>query len=169
MDVAKDPDNRQTLALLIDRYQRDLLYTCRVLLRDASLAEDAVQETFLRAYKSLERFEGKSSEKTWLTRIAINVCQNMRKSAWHRYVDRRVEIDTLPIAAESAAEENIALMAEIMRLPRREMEAVWLYYFQDLNLEEVAETLGVAISTVSQRLTKARGRLRKALGGLDDE
>lgn len=169
MDVAKGPDNRQTLSLLIDRHQKDLLYTCRVILRDASLAEDAVQETFLRAYKSLGSFHGQSSERTWLTRIAINVCYSMRKSAWYRYVDRRVQLESLPIAAESAAEENVALMVEIMRLPRKEREAVWLYYFQDLKLEEVAETLGISISTVSQRLGKARDRLRKALGGIDDE
>lgn len=60
MSVVTGPDSRQALHILIDQYQRDLLRTCAMLLWDAHLAEDAVQETFLQAYKSLHKFRGES-------------------------------------------------------------------------------------------------------------
>ena len=56
---------------------------CCVYLRDASMAEDAVQETFLKAYRALDSFKGDSSEKTWLYSIAMNVCRDMRRLAWY--------------------------------------------------------------------------------------
>lgn len=165
MNVVKDPDNDQILCRLIGEHEKDLLRLCCVCLRDASLAQDAVQETFLRAYRALDGFRGESSERTWLVQIAVNVCRDMRRSAWFRYVDRRVAIEKLPLTTEGASDVSIALMTEIMRLPRREMEAVWLYYYEDMKLREIAQALGVTTSAVGIRLSRARERLRKALEG----
>lgn len=169
MNVVTGPDNKQILIQMISAYEKDLLRTCYVYLRDASLAEDAVQETFLRAYKHLDSFRGESSQKTWLMSIALNVCRSMRQSAWYRYVDRYIELDTLNIAAESIPELNIALMTEIMRLPRKEMEAIWLYYYEDMKLKEIASALGVSTSAIGARLDRARDRLHKALEGKEDD
>ena len=127
-------------------------------LRDRDMAQDAVQETFLKAYKALGSFRSESTEKTWLYSIALNVCRDMRRSAWFRYVDRRVTLDHLPDA-------SIALMQEIMRLPRKLMEAVWLYYYEDMNMKDIGDMLGVAATTVGYRLDKARTLLRCRLGG----
>ena len=165
MGVVKDPDNEQTLNRLISEYERDLLRLCCVYLRDASLAQDAVQETFLKAYRGLDSFRRESSERTWLVHIAMNVCRDMRRSAWFRYVDRRVALEKLPLIAQDASDVSVALMTEIMRLPRREMEAVWLYYYEDMKLREIADALGVTTSAVGIRLSRARDRLRKALEG----
>ena len=63
----------QTLVQMVNEHQRALLNLCYMYLHDAALAEDAVQETFLKAYRSLERFRGDCGQKTWLMRIAINV------------------------------------------------------------------------------------------------
>ena len=169
MSVVTGPDSRQTLGLLIERYQRDLLRTCTILLRDAHLAEDAVQETFLQAYKSLHKFRGESSVRTWLMRIAINTCRNMQRRAWFRHEDRRVDLDTLPVATDGMSETNIALMSEVMRLPQKEKEAVLLYYYQEMTAREAARALGVTASIVTKRLSRARVRLREALGGMNDE
>ena len=129
------------------------------------MAEDAVQETFIKAYRKMETFRGESSEKTWLFAIAANVCRDIRRLAWYRYVDRRIDFDQLPIPVTPATDTSIALMTEVMRLPRKYMEVVWLYYYEDMNLKEIAQLLGITPSAVSHRLTKAKEKLRSVLEG----
>ena len=172
MSVVTGPDNlrEEKISLLIRRYEKDLLRTCCIYLRDKDMAQDAVQETFFKAYKALDSFRGESTEKTWLYSIAFNVCRDMRRSAWFRYVDMRVTLDHLPDPVEPASEASIALMQEIMRLPRKLMETVWLYYYEDMNMKEIGDMLGVAATTVGYRLDKARALLRRRLkGGESDE
>jgi len=136
-----------------------------VLARVNELAEDAVQETFLKAYRAMGDFREESSEHTWLTRIAVNTCKDMRRSAWYRYVDRRVSLDSLPEPAQPASQESIELTMCIMALPRKEMEAVMLYYYQGMTLEEIAFALGITAPAVSARLKKGRERLKTMLKG----
>ena len=103
-------------------------------------------------------------------RIAINTCKDMRKSAWHRFVDRRVTLDSLPEPAAPRTRKSEEITTEIMRLPRRLMEATLLYYYQGMTLEEIAQATGVSAPAVSKRLKAARNKLRAALeGGFSDE
>ena len=140
-----------------------------MLLRDIQLAEDATQETFLKAYRSMDSFRAESSEKTWLMRIAVNTCKNMRRSAWLRFVDRRVSLDQLPEPAAPPALEHRMLTQAILCLPRKEMEAVLLYYDQGMQVQEIAMALGVSAPAISKRLKKARELLRCELeGGRND-
>lgn len=165
MGIVMGPDNvrEETLRRMMTRYKNGLMRMCVAYLKDAALAEDAVQETFVKAYKALDTFRGDSSEKTWLIRIAINTCRSMRRDRWFRFVDRSVATDTLPIQA--ASDEDRALMEAVMSLPQKYKEVVLLYYYQGLNLQEISEALGVAASTVSTRLKKAREKLRCELEG----
>lgn len=167
MRIVTDPDNqkKEKLCRLMEQYERDLLRMCCVYLKDASMAEDAVQECFIKAYKALDGFRGECSERTWLYGIAMNVCRDMRRLAWFRYVDRRVDFDRLPVQVEPASEVSIALMTEVMRLPAKYMEVVWLYYYEDMNLREIGELLGVTTSAVSRRLDRAKRMLRGVLKG----
>ena len=97
MHAVTDPDNsrEERLDRLIRRYGKELLRLCYVYLKDASQAEDAVQETFLKAYRRMDTFRGQSSEKTWLFAIAVNVCRDMCRSAWFRCVDRSIDVERL--------------------------------------------------------------------------
>ena len=167
MEVIKGPEDLREFRLmqLMERHEKDVLRLCIVYLRDLTMAEDAVQETFLKAYRALADFRGESSEKTWLTRIAVNTCKDMRRSAWYRYVDRRVSLDGLPEPVQPASQESVELTMCIMALPRREMEAVMLYYYQGMTLEEIAFALGITSPAVSARLKKGRERLRTMLKG----
>ncbi len=81
---------------LMARFGTDVYRTCFVYLSDAHLAEDAMQETFLKAYKARKSFRGQASPSTWLMRIAINVCKDMRRGSWFRHVDRKISLDDLP-------------------------------------------------------------------------
>lgn len=149
--------------LLVAQNQEKLLRTCYLYLRDRQLAEDAVQETFLKAYRSLPAFRGDSSEKTWLMAIALNTCHDMRKSAWSRFVDRGVTPDDLPSASVPFTMEEEGLITQVMRLPPKLKEVTLLYYYQAMNVNEIAQALGISHSSVSERLNRARRKLRDAL------
>lgn len=167
MSIVKGPDKLEKLDQMIDRYEKDLLRLCCAYLRDLSMAEDAVQETFLKAYKGLASFQGNSSEKTWLIRIAINVCNDMRRSSWFRWVDQRIDVERLQIPKWEQNDVSISLMMEIMRLPRKYMEAILLYYYEDMNVAEISQLLGVSGTVISRRLKKAREMLKGMLKGVD--
>lgn len=169
MEVITSPEAERQLIRLMEQYEKDLLRMCSVYLRDRALAEDAVQETFWKAYQGLGRFRGEAAEKTWLMRIAINTCKDMQRSAWFRMAERRVPLDELPLPAPTADESSVALTQEIMRLPRREKEVVLLYYYQGLKEKEIAQALGVSGAAVSKRLKQARAHLHRAMRGGDED
>ena len=81
----------------------------------------------LKAYRGFDSFRGESSEKTWLCRIAVNVCRDFERGSWFRHTDRRVTPDMLPETVEPPAERDIDLTLAIMALPRKLREAVILY------------------------------------------
>ena len=152
-----------TLNRLISQYHTPILRMCCVILRDPAATEDAVQETFLKAYRSLTTFRRESSEKTWLTAIALNVCRDMRKSAWWRHMERRVTPEELPIAAPQQDPDALALGQAIANLPEKYRDAVLLYYYQDMTLTEAAQALKTSPTTLSKRLAHARNLLRAEL------
>ncbi len=172
MEAVKDPDSRrdQTIERLIEQYQTPLLRLCYVQLRDRTLAEDAVQETFLKAYKGFAQFRGDSCEKTWLTKIAVNTCRDIRRGGWFRHTDRNVTPEMLPVAADAQPDmEDYDLSLAVMKLPRKLQEVIILYYYHDMGTEEIAETLGIVQSSVSNRLRRGREKLRKLLEGRDQD
>lgn len=148
------------------RWEVSLLRMCFAYLRDTALAEDAVQETFLKAWKGYDRFRGEASEKTWLLRIAVNTCKDLRKSAWFRHTDRAA---ALPEGREPFAEQDDALTRAVMGLKPRLREAVLLRWYQGLTGEETARVLQVARTTVYNRLNKAQRLLQTELEAWHDE
>ncbi len=155
----------EELNRLVPEYQTALLRLCYTYLRDRTAAEDAVQETFLKAYRNIGRFRGDAGEKTWLMKIAVNVCRDLRRSAWFRHVNRTVTPDVLPEPSAEASERDGEISAEVMRLPVKMKEVVLLYYYQDMTAAETAKALGVTQQAVSGRLRRARARLRNVLEG----
>lgn len=150
-------DRGETLSEWMTTYGDLIKRTCYLILGDSTLAEDAAQETFLRAWKSMAQFKGDASPKTWLTRIAINTCHNVRRTAWFRLRDRRVAPEDLPLAAP---DEDRTLLLTVLQLPEKYRQAVILRYYQGLSLEEAAEVLRVSRSAVYHRLQKALKLLR---------
>lgn len=138
-------------------------------------AEDITQETFIRAYRHLKKFKGKSSLKTWVFRIALN-CSNTRlgrrgRRLAHRVDDSESELERLADEGRSPEERALAtdLSAAVRvgldHLPSRYREAVLLRDFEGLDYAEIAEVLGVRIGTVRSRIARGRQQLRKRLEG----
>ena len=78
--------DEQTLVRLMTAYGTDIKRLCLCLLNDSFLAEDAAQETFVKAWRNLPGFRQECSEKTWLCRIAVNTCRSMQRGFWFRSV-----------------------------------------------------------------------------------
>ena len=169
MTPVQGPDREERLNHMVLTYEKDLLRLCCVYLRDIELARDAVQETFLKAYRRMDRFEGKASEKTWLMRIAINTCKDMLRGGWFRHVDSSAVLEDLPLPVAPPSVEHIALTTAIMALPRKHMEVILLHCDQGMNIRETAQALGITPPAVINRLKKARSALRIALEGGADE
>ena len=173
MGVVQGPDSNQDqnerFERLVNQFQASLLRTCYMYLRDQEQAEDAVQETFFKAYRNFGTFRGESAEKTWLMKIAINTCRDMRRTGWFLHTDRRVTPEMLPEASVPFEEIEEGLIVEVMNLPLRLREVVLLYYYQNMDTNKIAQTLGIARSSVSGRLQRARKKLREILEGTDSD
>ncbi len=151
---------------MMARWEISLVRMCFAYLRDRALAEDAVQETFLKAWKGYDCFRSEASEKTWLMRIAVNTCKDLRKSAWLRHTDRAA---ALPEGQEPFTEKDDALTRAVMNLKPRLREAVLLRWYQGLTGEETARALQVSRATVYNRLTKAQRLLQTELEAWHNE
>lgn len=163
-------ERKAALIRWMEAYEKDVLRMCCMLLEDISLAEDATQETFLKAYQGMERFRGDCAEKTWLMRIAVNTCKDVRRSAWFRRVDRQDALERMPEPSALPSQEHAGLVEDVLNLPGRERQAVLLYYYQGMTVAETAQALGVSGAAVVKRLKRARARLRQTLeGGGEDE
>ena len=162
-------DRGQWLEEAMERWEQSLLRTCYAYLGDIALAEDAVQETFLKAWKGIGSFRDGASEKTWLMRIAINTCKDVRRGAWFRHIDRNASLDRLPEGSEPFSETDDTLVRAVMALKPRLKEAVLLCWYQQLTADEAAQALGISRSTVYYRLEQARKQLRKELEAWHDE
>ncbi len=157
----------QILQTWIDRYAATILKTCFVCLSDRAQAEDATQDTFIKAWRHLADFQrkGVANEKAWLLKIAINTCRDYRRTAWFRHVDARTALEDLPQRLMEAEAEDHDLMLTVCGLPDRYKQVVLLYYYHGLTEQETADSLGLSLATVSRRLRKAEALLRAALEG----
>lgn len=154
-----------TMERMMAQYGRSLKRMCYLYLRDAHWAEDAAQETFLKAYRHLSGFRGDCGEQTWLMRIAMNVCRDMLRTAWFRRVDRRVTPEDIQAPDERVHDEDGCVVEEVMRLPVKYKEVILLYYYQNMNTGEIARALGIPVNTVKSRLLRGKQQLRERLEG----
>ena len=153
-----------TIEELIDLYGNGILRLCILYLGDRHLAEDAFQETFIKAWKKWDSFRGESSVKTWLTRIAINTCRGMLRSSWLRMMRKSQPVETLfDLAANEDIQEAVAVRDAILHLPGIYREVVLLHYDQGLNTRLIAQALRLSPNTVSTRLRRAKALIEKEL------
>lgn len=145
------------------QWEVPLLRTCYLLLRDTALAEDAVQETFVKAWRFYDGYRKEASEKTWLMRIAVNTCRDLQRSKWFIHIDRRVNMDDLPESAVPFELPDDTVTNAILSMPTALRQVITLRYFQSLTVQEVAEVLHVSRRAVHYRLDKAERYLKSSL------
>jgi len=153
----------------VRRYQRRVYAVAYRIVRRHDVAEDVAQDTFIRAYHAIQRFELGRPFGPWVVRIAANLAINHRRSP-------RAREDALPDGhGETPAREagplgqlldreaSAVLEDAVARLPQEQRAVFMLRVSENLSYQEIAETLGLAIGTVMSRLARAREKLRAAL------
>lgn len=160
-------EREERLCGWIDAYSDDILRTCFLYLADRAQAEDALQDTWIKAWRAMEDMDrqGVQNVRAWLMRIAINTCKDYRRTAWFRHIDSRKALDNLPPRLVRAEPEDRSLAYLVMELPARYKQVVLLYYFQGLTQRETAEALGISPSAVVRRLRSAEKILKQSLTG----
>lgn len=160
-----DAEREARLTQWVSRYSDALLRMCFIQLSDWALAEDALQETFIKAWRAMSREEQEPilNEKAWLSRIAINVCRDLRRTRWMRHVDAASAIESLPPARTAVLPEDRALLMDICAMPDKFHQVLILYHYQRLSMRDVAQVLDVDVSTVHARLKKAEAMLKRQL------
>lgn len=164
---------------LMRRYNRVLFRTARAILKDDAEAEDAVQESYLLAYRSLSMFRGDARLSSWLTRIVANEAfTRLRKRARRAailplHVDDTAEtdLDATLEAPVTDRPDNLAMRSELRRLIEARIDALPDSYrvvfvlraVEELTVEETSASLGIPEATVRSRFFRARNLLREAL------
>ena len=157
-----DTERSQRTTELMTRYGTDIKRFCLLQLRDASQAEDAAQDVFIKAWRALSTFRGDSSEKTWLLRIAANTCRDYQRTGWFRFMDRRVTPEDMERGTAFEFPDD-SLSKAITELPALLRQAVTLRYFEELSIREMTQVLGVSEATAKRRIRKANALLRQSL------
>jgi RNA polymerase sigma factor (sigma-70 family) len=169
--------DREALAPLMERHYHRLYRIALSYLRNPDDALDAVQETFVKAFQNANRWDGSVEAGPWLSRVAIN--QSIDR--WRR--NRRRQATFAPLAEgdhETALADGAPapdrrvfgrelrdrLAVALGRLPERQRAVVVLRLYEEMTLEEIADTLGMRLGTVKSSLHRALGRLRTGLQGV---
>lgn len=166
MQSAAVPGAVQRLEQWIAQYADAILRICFIYLQDIPQAEDAMQDTFIKAWQHMDSWDGKN-DKAWLMRIAINTCHDYHRSKWFRHIDMSRSLENLPPQMMAVLPEDHALLMDVYNLPEKLKQVILLYYYQEMTLQEVADCLGISRSAIHKRLQKAQQLLRGRLEGRD--
>ena len=178
VERARNGDH-EAFRVLVERYQGRAFRLAVRILGDADLARDAVQDGFLKAYRSLDRFEGRSGFYTWLYRLIFNLCIDLKrrdKSSRHVEWDDEVARDISQGVAGATpqalgqpggeferGELREALAKAIGALPEDAKRTLLLREVDGLSYAEIAQSMGIPKGTVMSRLHHARRRVRALL------
>jgi RNA polymerase sigma-70 factor (ECF subfamily) len=168
LGAARDGD-AAAFGRLVELHRRDIHRHCARLLGSSHEADDAVQDTFLRAWLRLSTFEGRSGFRSWLYRIATNVCYDAlaRRGAWldpelavECAAPREEQPDAVLVSRETV---ELALLASIRHLPARQHASLVLRDVLGLSAADTARALQLSVPATTSALQRARGGLRRHL------
>ncbi|HEX4050415.1 MAG TPA: sigma-70 family RNA polymerase sigma factor [Steroidobacteraceae bacterium] len=169
----------RAFALLLPRYEQKIYRLCHALLRDRTQAEDAAQESLVRIWRALHRYDGRAALSTWIYAITRNRCLTAlgrRQRTVGASVDTFVSgTDLAQLPADPATcdpgglsgrQRDVQLRSLVEALPERLRRVLVLYYFEERSVDEVARMLGCPEGTVKTHLFRARAALAERLRGL---
>jgi RNA polymerase sigma-70 factor, ECF subfamily len=154
------------------RKNEDRIYNlCSYMLRDISDAQDAAQDTFIKAYKGLKDFNPEASLSTWLYRIAVNTCLDHQKKSRHDPLEGEVLSEEF-LSYEPSPEDQYqskktteTIQTALQKLPEKLRSAIVLREIEELTYEEIALVLETSVGTVKSRISRARDELRVIFHG----
>ncbi len=126
-------------------------------------AEDVMQDVFVSYARKPRSFTGQEHEKAWFIRAAINRCNTLKTSAWHRRTEALT--DTLACQDEAGGDVHMAMLS----LKPQHRDVIFLHYYESYSVAEIAAILDITQSAVKKRLERGREKLRRMLGGEYDD
>lgn len=149
----------------IDKHKDVVYRTALTVTGNFADAEDIMQEVFFKYFRSHPDFETEEHERSWLVSVTINAGKNLLRSAWYR---KRSETDLSQLPEEMKEEEHgmSDVLAAVLGLPEKYRIAIYLHYYENYSIREIARMTGRTETAVSQHLSRGRIRLRKKLGGV---
>ncbi|MBY0098333.1 RNA polymerase sigma factor [Mesobacillus maritimus] len=174
MDVVEGLKKKEETALveLMNLYGDYLLRTAILLVKDKQSAEEVVQDTFITAFDKIHQLADSGKLKSWLTSILVNNCRSQqRKRSWKDIflpfnLIERYQMDEGTLGPEDQLlhlMENQQLAVAIHALDYKYREAIILYYFNEMKINEIAQFLEVNENTIKSRLTRGRSQLKEIL------
>jgi RNA polymerase sigma-70 factor (ECF subfamily) len=162
--AAQHGDSRAFEELMILSERRVANVAWRIL-GDAEEVKEAMQETFLRVFRHLKRYDENRDFFGWLYRIAVNVCRDLDQRRRRRRIFTPID-DAMPLTTPPRTNDDVQMLRRaIDTLPERERLAILLRDIEELSTEDVAEILGNTPATVRVQISKARAKLRAFFGG----
>jgi len=159
---------KKSFEILVQRHEKFLIKTIVRMTRDLNMAEDVVQDTFIKAYKRLALFEGRSSFRSWLYQIALNTARNR----FRKHSRESVGVENMDVAIDTQVENHMIaldvrsiLQGEISKLPDRQRTALSLRIFEDLSFKEIAEIMQCPYDTAKANYRHALLKLKERLEG----
>lgn len=158
-------------AVLVNRY-KDLVYTLTMrMLKNREEAEEVAQDSFIKVYKSLNKFKGDSKFSTWIYKIAYNTSLDRLKKNKKHYNDVPIDeftahqVKTIDNALDNleSKEQTKAIQDCIALLPSDDGFLLTLYYFDEMSLEEISQTIGLTSNNVKVKIFRARKKLATIL------
>lgn len=167
---------RDSFAELVNRFESRIYNFCYQFFRDKEVAAETTQETFLKAFRHIKRFDEKRKFSTWLYSIARNICiDEKRKLDRGKIVrlgganpenlnpDGQGQHHMNPSEISIQLEEKIILEQAISQLPEKYRTAVVLFYYQELPYQEIADIMGLSLNLVKVRIFRAKRMLLEIL------
>ncbi|SDB04292.1 RNA polymerase sigma factor [Butyrivibrio sp. INlla16] len=152
---------------LMNMYKNNVYAVAFNICKNASDAEDVVQDTFLQYYMTHKNFDNEQHIRAWLLRVAINKAKNIQSSFWHR---NGMPLDNYIETLSFETPETKELFEEVMKLPEKYRVVVHLFYYEDYSIKEIAKILRTTESNIKVRLSRGRAKLKDALKeGWEDE
>jgi RNA polymerase sigma-70 factor (ECF subfamily) len=157
--------DRTAFESLYAKYYDKVFAIARGVLLDSDEAADAVQEIFTLVYKHLHRFDQRSRFSTWLFRVAVN--RSIQEARKNRYKSRNVELTEASgrVAADEPEADDPLIQAAMAKLAPNDRALLVLFYWEELSLNEIAESLGCGVNAAKTRLYRARERFRAIYEG----
>ncbi len=166
IEAIKNGDTK-SYALLVNRYKNLVFTLCVRMLKHNEEAEEAAQDTFIKVFKSLDRFKGNSKFSTWVYRIAYNTCLDCIKKNKKHF--NNVSIDDFTFNKLNSIDNALDKMIEkerhqlirqcINKLPKTSSSLLTLFYFEDLSLDEISKIVNIDTNTIKVTLFRARKKL----------
>ncbi|MBC7466877.1 MAG: sigma-70 family RNA polymerase sigma factor [Bdellovibrio sp.] len=156
--------HRASFSELVKRHQRGLLRLSVRFMKDLDIAQDVVQEAFIKAYEKLNMFEGRASFKSWLYQITVNTARNKLRENRYDFSDiDDVQLSVAPIAERTLVHNAVSdmIQLEVDRLPFKQKTALVLRIYEDMSFAEIAAVMECPYDTAKANYRHALIKLKE--------